>query len=77
MDGDEKNHYVTQCRVLAHCKACNCLIYLRDFTDHLLNECDCSHMFKACKKCGIAYDINEISSHIAEDICKKKLGVNW
>ena len=43
----------------------------------MLNECEESHLFTQCKKCGIAVELEEKNEHIGRDTCKNKKGVNW
>jgi hypothetical protein len=74
---DEKNHLLYECKVIAPCELCRGMIYLREFTDHLLEECDNCHEYQRCRKCGMAFEINEINEHIASGVCKAKKGYNW
>lgn len=74
---DDRDHLINDCKVLVSCEKCGGLIYIREVTDHLLNECEWHHMFRKCRKCGIAFELTEINEHIAQGSCRKGFGVNW
>jgi hypothetical protein len=61
--------------VLITCEHCNSIIYIREFTPHLLNECE--EHYSQCKRCGLAFELSEINEHMGKEMCRKKLGLNW
>jgi hypothetical protein len=63
--------------VLVYCEQCNGYIYIREFTHHLLAECEQAHRFTQCRKCAVALDLEDSNEHIGRDSCRNRKGVNW
>lgn len=69
---DQRLHLIESCPVVVRCKFCRGMIYLRELTDHLLDQCKRKH--KQCPKCLLAFELDEINDHKAQGVCRRSRG---
>jgi centrosomal protein CEP104 len=66
---DLLEHVNKNCLMFINCVKCKINLEVKNYNNHLLNECENKSEFKLCKRCKEAIDNKEYDQHVKENKC--------
>ena len=71
-----EKHLDKDCLMFVHCIKCNKNVQIKNYTNHMLEDCEKKTEFKQCKRCKEAIDVGKYDNHVKDNKCNPGKNIN-